>query len=98
MGAWVSYDGLRGDDIERYVELLLNMKVANLMNRVLLSHDAGFYMVGQQGRGNFVGYARLFEELLPTLRNSAFTEAEIEQMIVINPQNAFAYRVRKMKE
>ena len=98
MGVWVSFDGLRGDDIERYVELLLNMKSANLLNRVLLSHDAGFYLVGQPGGGNFVGYTRLFEELLPALENSGFIKTEIEQMIVINPQNAFAYRVRKVKE
>jgi phosphotriesterase-related protein len=98
MGAWVSYDGLRGDDIGRYVELLSNMKSANLLIQVLLSHDAGFYMVGQPGGGNFVGYIRLFEELLPALEKSGFTESEIEQMIVKNPQNAFAYRVRKLAE
>jgi predicted metal-dependent phosphotriesterase family hydrolase len=73
------------------------MKSENHLNRVLLSHDST-YVVGLNESVNTMGYTRLFEELIPALKKSDFTEKEIEQMIIINPQNALVCRVRSLKE
>jgi phosphotriesterase-related protein len=97
MGAWVSFDQIIYFEIEHFVSIISNMKSANLLNRVLLSHDSA-YVVGLNENVNTVGYTRLFEELIPALKKSDFSEEEIEQMIIINPQDAFAYRVRTLKE
>jgi predicted metal-dependent phosphotriesterase family hydrolase len=48
--------------------------------------------------GNFIGCTRLFDKLLPCLKNSGFTESEIEQMMGLNPRNTFAYGIRKVKQ
>jgi predicted metal-dependent phosphotriesterase family hydrolase len=96
-GAWVSFDVLSRDKVEDYVALIANMKSANLLDHVLLSHDS-LYWVGKPGGGDRLTYTRLFEELLPALRESGFTEDETEQMLITNPKNAFAVRVRALKE
>jgi phosphotriesterase-related protein len=96
-GAWVSFDVLSKDKVEDYVALISNMKSANLLDHVLLSHDS-LYWVGKPGGGDRLTYTRLFEELLPALKESDFSEDEIEQMLVNNPKNAFSVRVRSPKE
>jgi phosphotriesterase-related protein len=97
MGVWVSFDQLLSSEIENYVSIISNMKSENHLNRVLLSHDST-YVVGLNESVNTMGYTRLFEELIPALKKSDFTEKEIEQMIIINPQNALVCRVRSLKE
>jgi phosphotriesterase-related protein len=96
-GAWVSFDVLSRDKVEDYVALVENMKSANLLDHVLLSHDS-LYWVGQPGGGDRLTYTRLFEELLPALRESGFAEDDIEQMLVTNPKNAFSVRTRSLKD
>ncbi len=96
MGTWVSFDALITGKIADYVELISNMKSANLLNRVLVSHDS-FYRIDNPENGKYLNYTRIFEELIPALKESDFSEKEIEQMIVVNPQDAFACRVRKLK-
>jgi phosphotriesterase-related protein len=46
-GAWIELDGIAPGTIQRHVDLVVNMKKANLLNHVLLSHDAGWYHVGE---------------------------------------------------
>jgi phosphotriesterase-related protein len=93
-GAWISLDGLAPENIERYVEQLAYLKAANVLDRVLLSHDAGWYHVGEPGGGTFRSYETLFTELLPALAEAAFTDDEIRQLTAVNPAEAFAVRVR----
>jgi phosphotriesterase-related protein len=97
MDAWVSFDQVGAVKSERIVNYISNMKSKNHLDRVLLSHDST-YILGLKEEENKSGYTILFEELIPRLKKSGFTEEEIEQMIVINPQNAFACRVRPLKE
>jgi predicted metal-dependent phosphotriesterase family hydrolase len=61
------------------------MKSANLLNRALVSHDS-LYRIDKPENGKYLDYTRLFEEIFPALRNSGFSEDEIDQMIVTNPQ------------
>lgn len=94
-GAWVAFDGLSEDNVPQYVNLLTNMKDHDLLDRVLLSHDAGWYTPGEPGGGSFRGYDALARHLLPALRDRGFTEAQIEQLTVTNPAAAFTLGVRE---
>ena len=94
-GAWVEFDGISPQSIARHVELVKNMKAHGFLKRVLLSHDAGWYHVGEPGGGNFRPYDTLFTEFIPALRQEGFDEHEIRQMLVANPREAFTIRVRQ---
>jgi phosphotriesterase-related protein len=96
MGAWISLDGINDENSDDYVKMINNLKENGLLNRVLLSHDAGWYHPGEKNGGNFRGYSALFEKLIPLLRKEKFSESEIKQLLVVNPAEAFTVRVRKI--
>ncbi|MCK4700545.1 MAG: hypothetical protein KAT38_09430 [Bacteroidales bacterium] len=95
MGAWISFDGLGWEKPETYVRLLANMKSQDLLHKVLISHDAGWYHVGEPDGGNFIGFTTLFHKLLPALKDSGFTDEELNLLLVINPAEAFTIGVKK---
>ncbi len=70
------------------------MKGRGLLGRVLISHDAGWYAVGEPGGGTFRSYTTLFERFLPALKTAGFTDGEIRSLTVDNPAEAFTIRVR----
>jgi phosphotriesterase-related protein len=94
-GGWVEFDGICPDTVERHVELVQNMKLHGLLGRVLLSHDAGWYSVGEPDGGTFRPYTTLFEQFLPALKKTGFTDDEVYLLTVENPASAFAIRVRR---
>jgi phosphotriesterase-related protein len=94
-GAWISFDGLAPDNVERYVALVAFMKAEGLLHRVLVSHDAGWYHVGEPGGGTFRPYDTLFSDFLPALKAAGFTDEEVQQVIAVNPAGAFTVRVRE---
>ena len=93
-GAWVEFDGVSPDSLDRHVELVQNMQRHDLLHRVLFSHDAGWYAVGEPGGGKFRPYDTLFTMFLPRLREAGFRDEEVRQLTVDNPASAFAVRVR----
>lgn len=96
-GAWVSLDGIAWGNFEKYADSIENLKSAGLLNKVLISHDAGWYKPGEKDGGNFAGYTNIFTELIPLLNKRGFTRRDIQQLLVKNPAQAFAIRVRKHK-
>lgn len=93
-GGWISFDGLRDDNVLDYVQFLVDMKKAALLSKVLISHDAGWYHVGEPDGGNFRGYETIFLSLLPAMKKAGFTEKEIELIFKVNPAKAFAVKAR----
>ncbi len=104
-GGWVSLDGysLAARNPERYRNLLVALKEANCLNRVLISHDDGWAVEGDEarstglklfGNGNPEPFASIFTRFLPDLRDAGFTQTEIDQLIRGNPAAAFQVRVR----
>jgi phosphotriesterase-related protein len=91
-GAWVEFDGISPTSVARHVELVQHMKAQGLLDRVLVSHDAGWYRVGEPGGGRFRPFDTLFTSFLPALKASGFSEADVNQLIVANPQAALARR------
>jgi len=98
MGAWVSIDGIQKDLTAqlRISGLLQFMKSTRQLNRVLLSHDAGWYQPGKPNGGEFRPYTELFTSLTLVLMSEGFTREELDQMIIKNPAEAFGVRVRKI--
>jgi len=97
MGCWVAFDGIREEmvTIIRFNDLLHYMKSTRQLNRVLLSHDAGWYQPGKPNGGEIRPYTALFNSLIPYVMSQGITQQEIDQVIIKNPAEAFAVRVRK---
>jgi phosphotriesterase-related protein len=87
-GAWVEFDGISPSSVARHVELVRHMKAQDLLGKVLLSHDAGWYRVGESGGGQFRPYDTLFTTFVPALKAAGFGEPEIQQLLVTNPRRA----------
>lgn len=104
-GGWVSLDGynLAARNPERYRNQLRALREAGCLNRVLVSHDDGWAVEGEEarttglklfGNGNPRPYASLFERLLPDLETEGFTKAELHLLTRTNPGRAFGLAVR----
>ena len=89
-GAWVEFDGIAAATVARHVALVRHMKEQGLLGRVLLSHDAGWYRVGEPGGGQFRPYDTLFTTFIPALTAEGFVDAEIQQLLVRNPRLALS--------
>lgn len=93
-GAWVEFDGVAEATIQQHVELVLALRRNELLGRVLISQDAGWYHVGEPGGGNVRGYDLLLRRFLPALSKAGLTDDEINRLVVDNPRDAFSARVR----
>jgi phosphotriesterase-related protein len=89
-GAWVEFDGIADASVARHVELVQQMKAEGLLGRVLVSHDAGWYHVGEPRGGTHRPFDTLFTRFVPALQEAGVTAAEIRQLLVDNPRRALA--------
>ncbi len=94
-GAWISFDGVARDTISAHLDGVLRLRDAGLLDRVLVSHDAGWYHVGEAKGGEFRPYDTVFTAFVPALRAKGFTQAEIDAVFVGNPARAFTVGVRR---
>jgi len=92
-GAWVSFDGIGPKSIDRHVELVAGMARVRLLDRVLVSMDAGWYRVGEPGGGTYRPHDSLFTGFLPRVRKE-LGDAAVRQLLVVNPSRALAARAR----
>lgn len=90
-GAWVEFDGLGPDSVDRHVQLVKMMADAGHLSRVLVSHDAGWYHVGEDGGGNFRPFDTMFRRFVPAIRE-ALNDDAVNQLLVSNPARALARR------
>ena len=95
-GAWISIDNLNENNVDELVKLLRIMKNGNLLNKALVSHDAGWFDPAKENGGKFRGFTTLFEKLVPALQMDGFSEREIKQLLVLNPAKAFEIRIRRI--
>lgn len=93
-GAWVEFDGISATSVERHVGLVRRMKEQGLLGQVLVSHDAGWYRVGEPGGGAFRPYDTLFTAFVPALKAAGFADTEVRQLLIQNPILALAPRSR----
>lgn len=95
---WVSLDGLNDNNVDDYVQKLIYLKKEKCLDRILVSHDAGWYDPGKPDGGDFRGFTVLFKSLIPALEQEGFVETDILQLIRTNAASAFTIGVRKLKK
>ena len=93
-GAWVEIDGIREENYADHARQVKALRDEGLLNRVLVSCDAGWYRVGEPQGGEYRSHAVLLERFVPELKKLGLSEAEVNQLLVANPAAAFAVRVR----
>lgn len=98
MGAWISLDKLNDKNVGEHLKLIKILKENGLLNKVLISHDAGWYDPAKENGGSFRGYTTLFEKLIPALKKERFTDDDINQLLVVNPAKAFEIKIRSKKD
>lgn len=96
IGSWISFDGVNKETIEQNLMFLGNMKKNDLLHRVLVSQDSGWFNVGEPGGGLFKPYTSVFTDFIPALTKHGFTQAEIDQIFMKNPARAFTVLTRRM--
>lgn len=95
-GAWVEFDGVRPEALDAHVEAVTDMIGHGHLGRLLVSQDAGWYHVGERGGGSYRGYTFLFDAFLPALRARGISDAQVRRLLVENPAEALAARVRRL--
>lgn len=95
-GTWISLDKLNDDNVEELIAIMKLLKEKGVLNKVLISHDAGWYDPAKDNGGDFRGFSTLFLKLIPMMKQDGFTGEEIEQVFIKNPSQAFAVRIRKL--
>jgi phosphotriesterase-related protein len=81
---------MEGFDDIFFVQLIQRMLDADLGDRLLLSHDRGWYDPAQPSGGIPKPYTYISTHFLPKLRAAGVDEATIRLMTRINPFRAFA--------
>jgi phosphotriesterase-related protein len=84
----VEFDGISPASLTRHLALVQRMKAEGLLDRVLVSHDAGWYHVGEPGGGQFRPYTTLFTDFVPGMKSPGFSDADVRQVLVRNPRRA----------
>ena len=92
MGCWISLDGL-GWELDRHVEKLLFAKRNGILDRILISHDSGWYDPQKENQ-TIKPYTNIFEKLYPELKSHGFTDDEFNVLISANPSKAFLIEVK----
>ena len=90
-GAWISLDKIKEPVVDNYVSRILLFRDKDLLHKVLVSHDGNSYNRHREIRQ----YQVIMTHLIPALKESGLSEEEINQLFVINPQNAFKVGIRQ---
>jgi phosphotriesterase-related protein len=96
LGAWISLDNVNLNreegsvhDVSWYAERILDLKKAGVLERVLISHDAGWYQPEAIGGGSFRGFTGISAALIPALEEKGLSREEINILLEVNPARAF---------
>jgi phosphotriesterase-related protein len=93
-GAWIEIDSVGEKTVAECVERVAALKERGFLNRLLVSHDAGWYRPGEPRGGSFRGFETVFAAFVPALHGAGWTEAEVHQLLVANPAAAFTVSAR----
>jgi len=96
LGAWVSFDAISRQPVETHLHLVRAMAEKHA-NHLLLSHDNGWYWVGQPNGGEVRDFNYISDVFLPALRKADVSETMIRKLMVENPANAFGIRDRSRR-
>jgi predicted metal-dependent phosphotriesterase family hydrolase len=94
-GVWIEIDNVSEKTVPECVSRVGALKERGLLNRLLVSHDAGWYTPGEPRGGSVRGFETVYTAFVPALRKAGWTPAEIDQLLVRNPAAAFTVRIRR---
>lgn len=89
-GVWLEYDTIGSFDDKTLITWLQRLLDAGYGEKLLLSHDRGWYDPSKPGGGVPQPYTYLCEHFLPKLRSAGIAESTIIQLTQVNPFNAYA--------
>ncbi|MFZ5831391.1 MAG: efflux RND transporter permease subunit [Planctomycetota bacterium] len=93
-GAWVSVDEITPENVAQHAQLVKLLTNRRLLHRVLVSHNELGYQAGKELGGKIRGYDTIFKLFIPALFKAGLVVKQVEQLMVVNPMNAFTTRVR----
>ncbi len=95
-GAWVEFDGIQEASAEKHLQYIRNMVNNQLLERILISQDAGWYHVGEAGGGTYRPYTFLFDQFTPLLRKAGISPVQVRTLLVDNPRRALTPHVHRL--
>ena len=93
-GAWIEIDNIDVGTARQCAERVTALKQRGVLNRLLVSHDAGWFRPGEPKGGAFRGFDTAYTTFVPALRQAGWTTGEVSQLLVSNPAAAFTIRSR----
>jgi len=88
-GGWVEYDAVGWKPIPAHIELITRFLADGLSDRLLISHDAGWYHAGEPNGGKIKPFTPLLAELIPALEKQGLTAEMRRKLLIENPRRAF---------
>jgi phosphotriesterase-related protein len=90
-GVWLEYDAIGTPNMDdTFIDWICRLLDAGHGEKLLLSHDRGWYDPSKPGGGTPQPYTYLCETFLPKLRQVGVAEATITQLTQDNPFRAYA--------
>jgi phosphotriesterase-related protein len=93
-GAYIEFDSVGwnpGQD-STYIVAIKNLLAAGHGDRILLSHDAGWYRPGETNGGTQMPFTYLIDTFIPKLRDAGVDDATIRMITQTNPVRAFGFK------
>lgn len=92
-GVFIEFDALGWTPAEDngVIAAIKDLVAGGYGDRLLLSHDAGWYQPGQRNGGTQKPYTYLLNTFVPKMRNAGLDDAMIRMIIQDNPVRAFAF-------
>ena len=91
-GAWISLDGIGPGRDDEHLVPLLRLLDAGFERQVLLSHDAGWYRVGEEPGGAKKPFTHLLDEFIPLMKRNGVSDETAHTITATNPSIAFEVR------
>jgi phosphotriesterase-related protein len=90
-GVYIELDSIGGNpkEDERWIGMIQELTAAGYQDRILLSHDAGWYNPGVVNGGTQRPYTYLTRTFIPKLRASGLSDVTIRALTSENPKRAF---------
>lgn len=90
LGVWIELDGLAFNADDNHSNKLHYLLDRGLEKQILLSHDGGWYNIGEENGGKITPYTHLCKKFLPRLKREGVSEDILRMITVSNPAAAFA--------
>ncbi len=91
-GVYIELDsvGNSNEEDDKIVKAIRLLTDAGFSDRILISHDAGWYNPGEPNGGKQRGYTSLVNSFLRKLKKAGFDDAFLRKLTHENPFNAFS--------